>query len=671
MRTMDKMKNLIWISFLLSAAALGTPALAQKSFVLVSPDKSLQTEIQVSDTDIRYNVKHANDLMLDFSRIHITLDKGKAFGVNPKLTGTATHTVDRILTSDIYKKKEVKDHYNELILKFKGNYQLIFRAYNEGIAYRFVSIQKGESIVENELAEFNFPADYKAYIPYVRDNAATLESQFSNPFENVYAYENISQWNQSRMAFLPLLVESVNGKKVCILEADLLDYPGMYLYNGDRSNTLKSVFAPYPKDIEQGGYLNLQGLVKNRESYIAKINGVTSFPWRIITVSSRDAELADNDMVFKLATQPQGDFSWVKPGQASWDWWNSWNLFGVNFKTGINNETYKYYIDFASKYGIPYVILDDGWSPKGEADLFKVIPQLDLPSLVDYGKKRNVRLILWAGYYPFDRDMEAVCKHYSEMGIAGFKVDYMERDDQLMVDFHRRAAEVAARYRLLLDLHGTYKPTGLQRTYPNVVNVEGVHGLEQMKFPGTTADQVTYDVTMPFIRMIAGPVDYTPGAMRNASKENFRAVHGEPLSQGTRCHQLASYIVFDSPLNMLCDSPSSYEQEEECIRFLASIPTVWDHTQVLVGKVSELIATARQKEDIWYVGCLNNWEVRNIELDLSFLGEGDFKAELFSDGMNADRCARDYQKTIIPIPADRKLKVTLAPGGGMAAKIYK
>ncbi|WP_418698163.1 glycoside hydrolase family 97 protein [Bacteroides sp.] len=668
---MDRIKKSIWITLLLSVTASVAPALAQKSFVLSSPDQSLHSEIQVSDTGIRYNVKHANDLMLDFSRIYMTLDNGRKFGVNPKLTGTVTNTVDRILTSDVYKKKEVRDHFNELILKFKGNYQIVFRAYNEGIAYRFISSLKGELIVENELAEFNFPADNKAYIPYVRDHLATLESQFSSSFENVYAYENISQWDRSRMAFLPLLVEGVSGKKVCILEADLLDYPGMFLYNDNGSNSLKSVFAPYPKDIEQGGYLNLQGIVKTREPYIAKVKGATSFPWRVITVSSQDAELPENDMVFKLATQPQGDFSWVKPGQASWDWWNSWNLFGVDFKAGINNETYKYYIDFASKYNIPYVILDDGWSPQSEADLFKVVPQLDIPLLVEYGKQRNVRLILWAGYYPFERDMEAVCKHYSDMGIAGFKVDYMERDDQLMVDFHRRAAEVAARYHLLLDLHGTYKPTGLQRTYPNVVNVEGVHGLEQMKFPGTTADQVTYDVTIPFIRMIAGPMDYTPGAMRNASKENFRTVHDEPLSQGTRCHQLAAYIVFDSPLNMLCDSPSSYEKEEECIRFLASIPTVWDDTKVLMGKVSELIVTARQKEDVWYVGCLNNWEARDIELDLSFLGEGDFKMELFSDGVNADRCARDYKKEIISIPADRKLKVTLASGGGMAARIYK
>lgn len=665
------MKHVTRIAFALLMATCTAPAFSQKTFVLCSPDEKFQSEIKISTTDIKYNIKHDGDLILDFSRIHMSLDKGRAFGINPKLSGTKTKTVDRILNADIYKKKEVRDNFNELTLKFKGNYRIVFRAYNEGIAYRFESDIKGDIIVENELSEFNFLHDAKAYIPYVRDNVATLESQFGNPFENIYKYENISQWDTSRIAFLPLLVEGRNGKKLCILEADLLNYPGMYLYNGDGSNTLKSVFAPYPKEVEQGGYLNLQGLVKSREPYIAKVSGVTSFPWRIMVVSENDKELADNDMVFKLATRPQGDFSWVKPGKAAWEWWHAWNLLGVDFKTGINNETYKCYIDFASRYGVEYILLDDGWSPKNEADLFKVVPELDLPELVRYGKERNVGLILWAGYYPFDRDMESVCKYYSEMGIKGFKVDYMERDDQLMVDFHHRAAEVAAKYKLLLDLHGTYKPTGLQCTYPNVVNIEGVHGLEQMKFPTAFVDQVTYDVTMPFIRMMAGPVDYTQGAMHNASRENFRAIHDEPMSQGTRCRQLAEYIVFDSPLNMLCDSPSSYEREHECTSFIAGIPTVWDHTTVLCGKVSEYIATARQKGNIWYVGAMTNWEECTIEIDLSFLGAGDFKAEIFRDGVNAYRYARDYKKELIEIPADRKLKVRMAPGGGFAARIYQ
>lgn len=648
------------------------PSFAQKRFVISSPDNRLHSEIEVGNTGVRYNVKHDADLMLDFSRIGMKLDKGKNMGLSPNLSGTQTQTVDQILNADVYKKKKIRDNYNELILNFKDNYQIIFRAYNEGIAYRFVSHQKGDFIVKDELAEFNFSDDYKAYIPYVRDNVQSLESQLSNPFENIYAYDKISEWDISRLAFNPLLIEGINGKKVAILEADLLNYPGMFLYNDNQTATMKAVFATYPKEIEQGGYLNLQGMVKSRESYIARFKGATSFPWRIVVVSERDEELADSDIVFKLATQPKGDFSWVKPGKVAWDWWYAWNLEGVDFKTGINNDTYKYYIDFASRYGIEYIILDDGWSPKGDAELFKVIPEIDLPELVKYGKEKNVGLILWAGYYPFDRDLEEVCRHYSKMGIKGFKVDYMERDDQLMVNFHHRAAEVAARYHLLLDYHGTYKPTGLQRTYPNVINVEGVHGLEQMKFPpSTNVDQVTYDVTMPFIRMLSGPVDYTQGAMTNASRKNYRAVHDEPMSQGTRCRQLAQYIVFEAPLNMLCDSPTNYEREHECTEFISSVPTVWDNTNVLCGKISEYVVIARQKDDVWFIGALNNWEERSLELDLSFLGEGNFKAEIFRDGTNASRYARDYKKEVINIPTNKKLKINMQSGGGFVTRIYR
>ncbi|MDU1906030.1 MAG: glycoside hydrolase family 97 protein [Dysgonomonas sp.] len=643
---------------------------AQKQFTLKAPDGKLAAKIDVGAT-IEYSVSHNGDLMLDKSVISMILNDGTYYGRDVRLSGSSTRTVSTTIEAEIYKRKKIADNYNELTLQFKG-YNVVFRAYNDGIAYRFVSASKKPFIVADEQAEFNFPADYKAFINYAnKSETRSLENQFSNSFEQPYYYNLLSEWNKKRLGINPLVVEGVNGKKVCIAEADLMNYPGMFLYPGDKGNSLKGIFAPYPKNVEQGGHNNLQMLVRSRENYIAKFDGATSFPWRIIIVSENDADLADSDMVYKLATPAQGDYSWVKPGKVAWDWWNDWNLYNVDFETGVNNETYKYYIDFASRYGIEYVILDEGWAVNKKADLFQVVPEINLPELVAYGKAKNVDLILWAGFHAFDRDMEAVCKHYSEMGIKGFKVDFMDRDDQIVVDFHRRGAEMAAKYKLLIDYHGTYKPTGLQRTYPNVINFEGVNGLEQMKWADESLDQVTYDVTIPFIRQVAGPMDYTQGAMRNATKSNYASIYNEAMSQGTRCRQLAQYIIFESPLNMLCDSPSNYMAEPECTEFIATVPTIWDNTVALNGEIAKYVSIARQKDDVWYVGSMTNWDSRDMELDLSFLGVGNFKGEVFKDGINANRVARDYKKEIIDIPSDRKLKISMAQGGGYVVKITR
>jgi alpha-glucosidase len=645
---------------------------AGKQYTLSSPNGKIQVDVSVGQS-IEYTVKHISDVLIAPSPISMELDNGIVWGVDPKLQKASNRTVNEVIPAIIYKKKEVADHFNELTLTFKGDYRVIFRAYDDGIAYRFVSTSKKPFRVKSEQAVFNFPSDCKAYIPYVReDRIDSFEKQFFNSFENVYAYTHLSAWDKRRYAFSPLLIETGDGKKICLTEADLINYPGMYFYNGDGSNSLKGVFAPYPKEVKQGGHNELQMLVQSHENYIAAYDKGTGFPWRTVIIAENDYELADNDMVYKLATPTVDmDFSWVKPGKVAWDWWNDWNLYNVDFRAGINNETYKYYIDFASKYGIEYVILDEGWAVNKQADLFQVIPEIDLPDLAAYAKTKNVDLILWAGYHAFDRDMERVCKHYSEMGIKGFKVDFMDRDDQYMVDFHRRGAEMAAKYKLLIDYHGTYKPTGLHRTYPNVINFEGVHGLEQMKWSAPSVDQVTYDVTIPFIRQVAGPMDYTQGAMRNATKNNYRPVNSEAMSQGTRCRQLAQYIIFESPLNMLCDNPSNYETEKECTEFIASIPTVWDETRALNGKVGQYVSIARKSGNDWYVGSMTDWDARDMELDLSFLGKGDYKAVIFRDGVNADRVARDYKKETITIPDNRKLTIKMAPGGGWIARIYR
>lgn len=642
---------------------------APKDYVLRSPDEKLLVTIETGN-GISYTLKHDGDLLLDRSEIGMYMTDGTVFGGYLNVKKASTRTVSETIKAIMYKKAEIKDEFNELTLKFK-DFSLIFRAYDDGMAYRFVSHKEEAYNVDYETAEFNFAKDWNMWAAYVCQHTETLESQYYNSFENQYSYTPISEWNKDRLAFLPLMVEGPKGKKIVVTESDLFDYPGMYLYNKDSGKKLTADFAPYPKEVRQGGHNNLQLEVQNRHPYIARCIGNDKFPWRIVAVSEDDIQMADNDMVYRLArpADPASNWSWVKPGKVAWDWWNDWNIKGVDFKSGINNDTYKYYIDFASENGIEYVILDEGWSVNGEADLFQVVPEINLTELVRYAANRNVGLILWAGYWAFDRDMEKVCKHYSSMGIKGFKVDFMDRDDQHMVQFHQRAAMTAAKYKMLVDFHGTYKPSGLNRTYPNVINYEGVHGLEQMKWSPENVDQVTYDVTVPYIRMMAGPMDYTQGAMRNASRGNYRPVNSEAMSQGTRCRQLAEYVVFESPLNMLCDSPSNYMEEKECLEFIAEIPTVWDDTKGLCGEVGKYIAMARRNGSDWYVGAMTDWSDRGLTLDLSFLPEGNYSVVLYRDGVNADRVACDYRKETINLPADRQLKIKMAPGGGFAAKI--
>ena len=525
---------------------------AQKVYELKDISGKVQVNVIVNDKNVEYSVLHDNDVMVAPSPIFMKLTDGTAFGLNPKVKKISRRSVNETIYPPIYKKKSIKDQFNELTIDFKGGYSLVFRAYEDGAAYRFVSELKKPFMVESEQASFCFPNDPKVFVasPKGRMNEGKKDPFYSS-FQNTYLETALSAWDKEQIAFLPVLVEGKNGKKICITEADLMNYPGMYVKHGEHGYSLDGIFAAYPKTIVDE-VRGLKGVVKSREPYIARVEGNTAFPWRVMVIAKDDAELLCNDMVYKLATPAQfTDFSWIKPGKVAWDWWNDWNLYNVDFRAGINNETYKYYIDFASKFGIEYVILDEGWAVPGKADLFEVIPEIDLKELISYAKSKNVDLILWAGYRAFEKDMDRVCKHYAAMGIKGFKIDFMDRDDQQVVEFNRKAAETGAKYKLLIDLHGTFKPTGLQRTYPNTINFEGVHGLEEMKWAEPGTDQVIYDVTAPFIRMVAGPLDYTQGAMNNVIMKNFHAVYTEPMSQGTRCRQLALYTIFDSPINML------------------------------------------------------------------------------------------------------------------------
>ena len=640
----------------------------QKTYKVTSPDGDIKAEVTVADGKIAYSVSKGETLLISPSEIAMTLTDGTAYNGTIKLQKSNTEYVDKVHNTLLYKKAQVRENYNQLTLYFK-TFDLQFRVFDAGVAYRFVSKSKTSFKVASETATFAFAQDWNMYVPYVRQHTETLETQYYNSFENSYAYTPLSKWDKSRIAFLPLMVEGPDGFKINIMESDLLNYPGMYLYNSNADSILEARFAPYPREVKQGGHNRLQGEVQTREEYIAKYNGAVSFPWRIISISDEDKQMLDNDLVWLLGTpaDPQADWSWIKPGKVAWEWWNDWHVTGVDFTAGVNNDTYKYYIDFAARNGIEYVILDEGWAVKGNADLFDVVPEINIAELVAYGAERNVGIVLWAGYWAFDKDMDNICEHYSKIGVKGWKVDFMDRDDQMMVDFYTRVARTAAKYHQFVDFHGAYKPCGLNRTYPNVLNYEGVDGLERMK-SRREIDQVTYDVTFPFIRMAAGPVDYTQGAMQNVAYKYYAPNRTNPVSQGTRCRQLGMYVIYESPFNMLCDAPQYYDREKECTEFISKVPTVWDETIALDGKVGDYIVIARRKGNTWYIGGLTGHQERTVTIDLDFLGEGEWNVELFQDGINAARHGEDYKKTISP--AGKTLTVKMASGGGFAAVLY-
>ena len=636
-----------------------------RTFEVKSPDSRIILKVEAGEK-LNWSVQHEGQQIIAPSSISLQLENGDILGVNAKIASAKTETVDQMISAVHYKRAVIKDQYNVLTLKCKNDYSLIFRVYNDGVAYRFSLQKQGEVIVKNEEANFNFTADYKAWIPYMWDYRGG--QKFNHSFEALYNESNISRFRNDSLAFLPLLVDVGNGKKVVILEADLEDYPGMYLDKNETLKGFKGVYAAYPLETKRGGYNNLNLVPSKRAGYIAKTGGVRDFPWRVVVISKEDKELLDNDMVQKLASPSRlSDVSWIKTGLVAWDWWNDWNITHVDFKAGINTATYKYYIDFAAANHLQYIVMDEGWSAK--SDLLKIVPAIDLQAIVDYGKQKNIGVILWSTWYDMTRQMDEAFPLYSKMGVKGFKIDFFDRDDQLAVASTYEIAKKAADYHLIVDYHGIFKPTGLQKTYPNVIGYEGVKGLENYKW--ATEDQPRYAVSIPFIRMMAGPMDYTPGAMRNANRANYRPSNSMPMSMGTRCNQLAMFVMYEAPFQMMADNPTLYMKEQECTDFIATIPTTTDETVALDGKVGEYAAIARKKGDIWYVGAMTNWTPRELTLDFAFLGEGSYQAVIFKDGMNVDRDATDYKKEVIKISSSDQLKIIMGAGGGWAARIEK
>lgn len=649
-----KYRGLLMAALIMSA---GLSIQAAKPYKLVSPDKSVIITVSVGDS-ICYNVVVDGKLIVGPSVVSFKTDAEKQ-GLW-KVSKAKTGQCDEVLHPIVWQKnKAIRDTYQQLYLEFTNGLSLTWRAYNNGIAWHWGGRLKGEYKVTDEQATFRFDKDGKAWYP--------LEKGFISHNERLYYQYPFDSIGSDRLASLPVLFSS-NNIKVLLTEANLFNYAGMWIH-GSNNGQIVAVFPHYPRSIEPVSDRDVE--INGRENFIAKINGQQEFPWRILMIARNDNDLLTNQLVYQLSKPSEGDFSWVKPGKVQWDWWNANNIYGVDFKAGINTQTYEYYIDFAAKYGIEYVILDEGWSDT--RNLLKVSPDIDMNALTAYAQKKGVGLILWMTWMSLDNNMEPVMDQLVKWGIKGIKVDFMQRDDQVMVNFYERVAKEAAKHKLLVDFHGAYKPTGLYRTYPNVLTSEGVYGLEQSKFSDKNINIAPpHNVTLPFIRQAAGPMDYTPGAMLNAQRNAWKAIYSEPMSLGTRCHQLAMYVVFESSLQMLSDNPTHYSKEPECMEFLKAVPVEWDTTIPLQSKVGNYVSLARKaKNGDWYIGAMTDWSPRTLTVALSFLGQGKYKMFVWKDGVNADRNAKDFKTESTVVDRSSVITIDMANGGGWVARLVK
>ena len=664
------------IALMLTANAAWAADNTQKTIV-TSPDGKLKVCAE-SGNGLKWSVNYNGTAVIEPAAVGITIG-GKEV-ITGKASMSKVKSVDK--TYDVFyaKRKEIRDRYNTVTLSFKSGAKVELRAYDGFAAYRILPGVKKDAMVDAETVELRFPSDCEAFVPYVNDNRGGERWCYS--FESYYDEQCLSQMYRDSLAITPLAVTVPAVGRAVVMDAGVENYPGLMLVKGE-GNSLRGQFAPYPTESEIGGYARLNLVPTKRADYIARISKGQSLPWRVVVVAKNDAEIMNSDVAQLLAPECRiSDTSWIKPGKVAWDWWNNTNITGVDFKSGMNTPTYKYYIDFAAKNNLEYIIIDEGWSG-GESLTDDLNPEIDLEKLIAYGQRRGVGIILWSSWRNLigsnpQNDIsltDAVMKHYADMGIKGFKVDFFDRDDQEVIVSAYKIAENAARHHLLLDYHGL-KPSGIQRAYPNILNFEGVKGLENSKWEPRVGDgplhnQPRYDVTIPFLRMLTGPMDYTPGAMDNARRDNFFGNNDHPMSQGTRVHQMAMYATFEAPLQMLADSPTKYEREQECTDFISRIPTMYDETVAIDGRMGEYTVVARRKGDTWYVAAMTDWTARNLTIDLSFLGEGTYEAEIFSDGVNAEKEATDYKHTKQSVKAGDKLDVHLASGGGWTALITK
>jgi alpha-glucosidase len=629
-------------------------AVAQKQYSISSPDKSIRVQVTIADS-IYYELTRNGTILVGQSAISFTTDQGASRGW--KVTAATPASYNGTLTPVVWQKsRTVEEKYNALHIDFSNKLSLEWKVFNEGIGWRWIGNGAGPYNVMDEQAAINLGAEAASWYP--------REDEFFSHNERKYIRYKVGEIDNDKLASLPVLFE-VNATKLLLTESGLFNYAGMWV-RGDGQGRIRAVFPHYPKEKKIEG--DRSEKVVSREGYIAKVDGRQEFPWRILMVEREDKNILANQLPYLLG-RPQeagSDFSWVKPGKVQWDWWHYNNVYNVPFRAGINNDTYKYYIDFSSANHIEYVLLDEGWCDT--RDLMKQSKEINVKELVGYARQRNVGILLWSSWLVLDQQLDMALDSFASWGVKGIKVDFMQRDDQDMVNYYEKVAKSAAKRRLMVDFHGAYKPTGWSRTYPNVMTSEGVLGNEISKF----GDAITpgHTLTIPFIRMAAGPMDFTPGGMRNVQKNAFHAVPSEPMTLGTRCNQLAMYVMYESPLQMLCDIPTHYMEEKECMEFLKAVPAVWQRTVPLEGKVGEWAAVARQAADgKWYIGAMTDWTPRTLDLSLDFLSEGEHEMRIWKDGPNADRNARDYQVETVRVKKGDKTSIKMAPGGGYVAII--
>lgn len=629
-----------------------------KDYQLKSPDGRLGVTISVMEK-ISYCVTLNNDTIIAPSLVNLVVNNYLNLGKNASVKSETSNSKKDVIYPEVPRKfKQIPENYNELVLKLNNQSDLYFRAYNDGVAFRWGTNFDDSIKVVSEDAFFNFLDEPDIWFPE--------EKSFHSHQERDYKYCKLSEITSDRFCSTGILLGLEKGIKVYISESDLYDYPGLWLKGNGSRNGLKGYFPGYPLEVEIKSDRNVP--VTKYADYLANTSGTRTFPWRLMVITEKDADLLTSELVFLLAKPCKlKETGWIRPGLVAWDWWNDLNIYGVDFKAGVNTDTYRYYIDFASDYGLEYIILDEGWYDL--KDVMSCKPEVDLKELIRYGKEKKVDLILWVTWKALDDKMEEAMKYYSALGIKGLKVDFMQRDDQWMVNYYYRVSEMAAKYELLIDFHGAYKPTGLHREYPNVLSFEGVAGLEQNKWSGRA--NAEHNLTLPFIRMVAGPMDYTPGAMLNGNKDTFKPSWTRPMSVGTRCHELAKYVIYESPLQMLADSPSNYRKEKECMEFLSQVPVIWDDTRVLGAEVAGYIIIARKYQDKWYAGAMTDGYPREFTIQTDFLEEGKYKASIWKDGLNADKYPSDYKKTEIEVDKNSSLDIRMIPGGGWVAIIEK
>lgn len=629
---------------------------AQNRLELVSPNGELKVSLNLSDK-IYYSIDYNGDVLLKDNSLLLVL-KNQVLGQNPKLRRQKQWSVDEQLTPIVpLKYSKVNNRYNQLLLTFK-DYSVEFRAFDDGVAYRFITSQKGDVEVMNEEFAINFPSDYLLHLQQ--------PGSFHTAYEEPYTHVQSNAWKpEERIAVLPVLIDTQKDYKILISESDLADYPCMFL-KGTGTNGVISVFPKAPLAFAENSDRSVK--ITQEADYIAKTKGTRNYPWRYFVISKNDKQLIENTMTYKLAEKNQlQDISWIKPGQVSWEWWNDASPYGpdVNFVSGYNLDTYKYYIDFASKFGIPYIIMDEGWA-KSTRDPYTPNPKVDLHELIRYGKEKNVGIVLWLTWLTVENNFD-LFKTFNEWGVKGLKIDFMDRSDQWMVNYYERVAREAAKHHLFVDFHGSFKPAGLEYKYPNVLSYEGVRGMEQMG--GCYPDNSLY---LPFMRNAVGPMDYTPGAMISMQPNVYRSERPNAASIGTRAYQLALFVVFESGLQMLADNPTLYYRNEDCTRFITQVPVTWDETVALEAKAGEYVIVAKRKGDKWFIGGMTNngKKEREFTIKLDFLNKDrSYQMTSFEDGINAGRQAMDYRCKSSQVKAGEQLTIKMVRNGGFAAVI--